>query len=116
MAIGRKEQPRKALDPADRNARIEIVDHFNGGLAKVRHPGHSVRIVAPTGVRDDQLHQSRMQAKGVVQIAFRQWLLSTIFPAAVRTAEWYYQRAMGTARYQIDGCQELPTLVAGHRG
>jgi hypothetical protein len=50
MAIRRKEQPRKALDAADRNARIQIIDNFNRGLAKTRYPAHSDRVVAPTRV------------------------------------------------------------------
>jgi hypothetical protein len=66
MAIRRKEQPRKALDAADRNARIQIIDNFNRGLAKTRYLGHSDRVIAPTGVSQDCLHQSCMQRKGVV--------------------------------------------------
>jgi hypothetical protein len=50
MAIRRKEQPRKALDAADRNARIQIIDNFNRDLAKTRYPAHSDRVVAPTRV------------------------------------------------------------------
>ena len=66
MAIRRKEQPRKALDAADRNARIQIIDDFNRGLAKARYLAHSDRVVAPTRVSQDCLHQRCMQRKGVV--------------------------------------------------